>query len=141
MIIERNDYKVNWLSDIEKVPKLKRGAYHRTEPWLCNVCEKVWQGETRRMIEYLADFRLADRTIEVTIGVGICLDRGTVVSDLLGQCAEFLDFGDLPVQLSLPVSLDGQPVLVGCHGRQAVGNEVVAGKSRLDTHDVTRLSQ
>ena len=56
MIIERSDYKVNWLSDIEKVSKLRRDVYHRTEPWLCNVCEKVWQGETSRMIEYLADF-------------------------------------------------------------------------------------
>ena len=50
MIIERSDYKVNWLSDLEKVSKLRRDVYHRTEPWLCNRCGKVWQGETSRMI-------------------------------------------------------------------------------------------
>ena len=56
MIIGRTDFTVNWLSDIEKVSKAKKGKYYKTEPWLCKKCGNVWQGETKRMIEYLSDF-------------------------------------------------------------------------------------
>tara|TARA_R100000963_G_C4627451_1_gene93340 strand:- start:885 stop:1118 length:234 start_codon:yes stop_codon:yes gene_type:complete len=55
MGVFRDDLMVNWTSAIEKGNKI---SYAPDEPWFCNKCERPWQGDKSRLIEYLARFPL-----------------------------------------------------------------------------------
>lgn len=55
MIISKSDRVIDWLSDIEKIPTVRK-RYKITEPYVCTECDKVWQGDGWRMVDYLVDF-------------------------------------------------------------------------------------
>tara|TARA_Y100000310_G_C20638884_1_gene792764 strand:- start:1601 stop:1834 length:234 start_codon:yes stop_codon:yes gene_type:complete len=55
MAVFRDELTINWTSAIEKGSK---NRYLPDEPWFCNKCERPWQGDKSRMIEYLANFPL-----------------------------------------------------------------------------------
>jgi len=70
MALFMDEVTVNWVSPIKKEHEHK---YISGEPWFCNKCERPWQGDKSRMIEYLANFPLIGCTRKVC---PYCKNRG-----------------------------------------------------------------